>query len=72
MQPIVVIAWTISLSTLFVVIYGLNMPVLFETGLPPSEATNIFYGGLHRLAWAIALAWVIWACAKGYGGETIS
>jgi peptidoglycan/LPS O-acetylase OafA/YrhL len=27
-----------------------------------------FYGGFHRLGWAIGLSWVIFACTKGMGG----
>ena len=28
----------------------------------------MLYGGFHRLAWALALSWVILACIKGAGG----
>lgn len=30
--------------------------------------TQVTYGGLHRLAWGAALAWVVYACHHGYGG----
>ena len=33
------------------------------------KAENILYGGFHRLAWSIAVAWVIFTCCRGYGGK---
>ena len=33
-----------------------------------SMAANVIYGGFHRLAWSISIGWVIFACARGYGG----
>ena len=50
------------------VVYGLKVHDFILTGEPKSEATNIAYGSLHRLAWGLALAWVVFACVKGYGG----
>ena len=31
--------------------------------------TQVVYGGGHRLAWGAVLAWVVFACHNGYGGE---
>lgn len=41
------------------------------TGVPHEyDATvSILYGGLHRLAWGVAIAWVVFACHMGYSGE---
>ena len=33
-----------------------------------SSAASIAYYGLHSLVWGLALAWVVFACTKGYGG----
>jgi len=55
-----------AFGTGFAVIYGLNFPKRGEQ--PLSEAANITYGGFHRLAWAMAVGWVVFACARGYGG----
>ena len=33
-----------------------------------NDATRVIYGVFHRLAWAFAVGWVIFACVNGYGG----
>lgn len=50
------------------VIYGLNLPEVFVGNSPPKAALDI-YGGFHRLAWGMAVSWVIFACCRGYGGN---
>merc|ERR1712004_261315 len=41
-------------------------------GLRCGEKTTLFmataYNAFQRLAWSLALSWVIFACTKGYGG----
>ena len=37
--------------------------------MPYEVMTQVVYGGGHRLAWGAVLAWVVFACHKGYGGE---
>ncbi|VDD91540.1 unnamed protein product, partial [Enterobius vermicularis] len=29
---------------------------------------NLFYGSTHRISWAVAVAWIIYACHTGVGG----
>ena len=63
--------WVIAMATGLAIVYGLNIPDHINgdslTGL--SMAENILYGGFHRLAWSIAVAWVIFTCCRGYGGK---
>ena len=33
-------------------------------------AENVIFGGFHRQAWVVACAWVIFACCRGYGGNS--
>jgi hypothetical protein len=49
------------------VVYGLNLPEAYQGNLPSKAATAV-YGGFHRLAWAMAVSWVVFACCRGYGG----
>jgi peptidoglycan/LPS O-acetylase OafA/YrhL len=32
------------------------------------ESVNVLFISFSRLLWSIALAWIVWACAIGYGG----
>ena len=66
--------WVIAIAIGLAVVYGLNIPshineeaLDFNSGF--SMAENILYGGFHRLAWSIAVAWVIFTCCRGYGGK---
>ena len=48
----------------------LGLSVIY--GLDPlgqhNAVENATYGGLNRLAWAVAVGWLIFACSRGYGG----
>ena len=61
--------WIIAFVTGILIVYGLDIPKIFFENKPLSMTENIIYGGFHRLAWAIALGWVIFACSRGYGGN---
>ena len=58
------LAWAVGLS----VVYG-----LFENtnGHPISTEVAALYNSMDRIAWGAAVCWVIFACATGYGGETL-
>ncbi len=59
-----------STAIILAVIYGL-IPYLDETAVPAIDPTvSLFYGSLHRTAWAMAVAWMVYACTKGYGGKS--
>ena len=60
--------WTIAVATGLAIVYGFDLPSepVWQRRLSMTE--NIIYGGFHRLAWAIAVSWVIFACSRGYGG----
>jgi hypothetical protein len=48
------------------VLYGLYTP---EGNLPDlSKGVSALYNATSRTAWGISVAWVIFACATGYGG----
>ena len=68
--------WVIATATGLAIVYGLNIPDHINGGFlngesltPLSMAENILYGGFHRVAWSIAVAWVIFTCCRGYGGK---
>ena len=50
------------------VLYGL---VDYHGGLltPLPLRLNAFYQACSRMAWGLGLAWVIFACCRGYGGK---
>ena len=55
--------WVMAAITGCLVVYGL-VPYQKDPTLVASTTERALYGGLHRLAWALALAWVILACVK--------
>jgi len=57
----------VAFVTGYLVIYGLNLPKINE-GNPVSPEVDYIYGGFHRLAWGMAVGWVVFACCRGYGG----
>ena len=58
--------WILSVGISLAVIYGL-VPYLDQATEIP-RAVTITYGSLHRTAWACSVAWIIYACIRGYGG----
>merc|ERR1719370_1006585 len=75
--------WMAAFAIGLAVMYGLNIPKLFpgDSNIVTldqigdinqsdqlSLAENAVYGGFHRIAWSVAIGWVIFACCRGYGG----
>ena len=63
--------WTIAFATGLAIVYGLDIPSIYYDGKTVSMTENILYGGFHRLAWAMAVSWVIFTCSRGYGGTFV-
>ncbi|KAJ8983899.1 hypothetical protein NQ317_006703 [Molorchus minor] len=62
MSPIVVaVGWTVSLSCLASLVYGLG-----REGL--TVPISAVYAALGHTAWGLSIAWVTVACCTGYGG----
>lgn len=36
-----------------------------------NKTENVLFGGFSAFVWSIAVAWVIYACHYGFGGEAI-
>jgi len=64
-RGIVVLGWTLSLSLLIFLVYG-----LYGSKLHPISAAA--FSSLSHTAWALALAWIVIACSTGYGGYVTS
>lgn len=67
----VCLGWAAAVSVAFAVLFGLapyNYLSLTDPAPEMSTAEAALYGGAHRAAWGVAVAWVVVACTWGYGG----
>ncbi|XP_066945965.1 nose resistant to fluoxetine protein 6-like [Macrobrachium rosenbergii] len=64
----VILGWLLATATGLAVVFGMYDYNQFNQYPGYNWADSIFYGSLHRLAWGLALAWVVFACHYGYGG----
>ncbi|XP_052782094.1 nose resistant to fluoxetine protein 6-like [Mya arenaria] len=63
----VAIGWAVSISMALSVIYGMYY-YYSHPGTEPTKTGTIFYISCARTAWGFTLAWLVVACAAGYGG----
>ncbi|VDM97825.1 unnamed protein product, partial [Thelazia callipaeda] len=57
-------AWILAILIAFISTYGLY-PILMNSNC---KIYYLLYGALHRTAFAVSIAWIIYACHNGYGG----
>ncbi|XP_045202111.2 nose resistant to fluoxetine protein 6-like [Mercenaria mercenaria] len=60
-----IVGWLVATGVALLVLYGLYTP----DGSPKLGVdTSALYNATFRTAWGMCVAWVIFACASGYGG----
>ncbi|XP_076053955.1 nose resistant to fluoxetine protein 6-like [Oratosquilla oratoria] len=64
----VVSGWTLAVFVSLAVLFGEYGYIGFNERLDYDVMTQFFFGGFHKAAWAMAVAWVVIACHNGYGG----
>lgn len=60
-KAFVAVGWTLSMGVGLYLIYGLYNTTLDKLG-------GATYSSLSHSAWALSVAWIIFACSTGYGG----
>jgi len=70
LQQVNALCWLLATGIGIAVIYGLDFSRAL-TQKPYPIVSSAFYGGFHRLAWGVALGWVVFACSRGYGGKNL-
>lgn len=65
-QLVCLVGWFVGAGLGITVVYGIYT-VNKKGGRPFNQAENIIYGTFSRFVWGLAVAWVVYACHKGYG-----
>jgi len=60
--------WVLSSGFCLSVLFTILIPYSFEYKYDRLDAA--FYAGFHKLGWSMGIAWIIWACVNGYGGNS--
>ena len=68
--------WTLAAVVACAVVYGIeNYNLLLDarvaipfSGHNPPLASRVLFNGFAKIAWALAISWVILACVKNRGG----
>ena len=68
-QLLVALFWCLAAACSLSLIYGLYGTANGYVHL--SDTVRSFYAAVHRTAWAVGVAWVIFACVTGNGGEFV-
>lgn len=57
--------WLVSLTTMLVIIYAPNNMFFHEY----NRIESSIFLSLHRIAWSVALSWIIYVCSTSKGGS---
>lgn len=66
LQKINLVGWIVTFALIATVIFA-NYP-LVQRDIKTSSIDHALYDSLSRVAWALALSYIIFACVHGYGG----
>ncbi|XP_017493627.1 PREDICTED: nose resistant to fluoxetine protein 6-like, partial [Rhagoletis zephyria] len=64
---LVAVSWLISLIIVFTIVFAWYPSTLLGTS-GPTVLESAFYLAVGRVAWPLALCWMVYACINGYGG----
>ncbi|KAF4520093.1 hypothetical protein B566_EDAN014198 [Ephemera danica] len=64
-KAVVAAGWLSSVSVGVAVLFTLSIP--YQPSYVYDRVDAAFYAGFHRLGWSLFVAWVVFACANGYG-----
>jgi len=69
-QTLAVFGWICTLLLTTACVFGLYSVRRDSTFITPGYSVfeAAFYNGFAKIAWSLALMWVVFACVKGYGG----
>ncbi|KAG8191684.1 hypothetical protein JTE90_016471 [Oedothorax gibbosus] len=56
-----ILCWTLAIASALFAVYGLYLPA-------SSVGVRAFYMSFHRIAWAVGVGWLVFACITGHGG----
>ena len=68
LQVVNLACWAVATATALAVLYGLYHA---SQGHPVSLPVSALYNAVSRTAWGSAVAWVIFACVTGNGGQCV-
>lgn len=60
------VGWAVSIATALAVMFSIQP--WFDPNNTIPKVSGLFYAGLSRFAFGVSVAWVMFACIKGYGG----
>lgn len=62
------VGWCVAIALALSVVYGPYKSIKLPN-VPFTKFENIMYGTFSRFAWGLALAWVVYACHRNFGGK---
>lgn len=71
LKILMVVGWCVAIILALSVVYG-PYKSYKKNPVPFTKLENVMYGTFSRFAWGLALAWVIYACHRGFGGRYMS
>lgn len=66
----VYLGWALNTAMCLAVVF--TLAIAYKEDYQDNNLEAAFYGSLHRLGWSIGIAWIIFACSTGQGGNNVN
>lgn len=63
---VVVCGWVASTAIALALLFAIHP--WYDQAVEIPKVAGYFYAGMGRFSWGVVIAWIIFACLKGYGG----